>query len=101
MVTQRTRRTAFFGTPFATPFAAIGAALALGLSMPAFAQTAATPNADAATAFKKADANADGKLSKAEAAALPAVAARFDELDADKDQFLTMAEFMAGMAAPK
>lgn len=74
------------------------AALALGL--PAISQTGA-PGADAAAAFKKADANGDGKLTKAEAASLPAIAARFDELDADKDTFLSVAEFSVGLAAPK
>jgi EF hand len=73
---------------------------ALALSLPVIGQPAA-PGADAAAAFKKADANGDGKLSKAEAASLPAIAARFDELDADKDTFLNMAEFSAGLAAPK
>jgi EF hand len=83
-----------------THLAALLGSAALAFSLPAFSQTAA-PASDAAAAFKKADANSDGKLSKTEAAALPAIAARFDELDADKDTFLTMAEFSAAMAAPK
>ena len=49
-------------------------------------------------AFTKADANADGKLSKEEAAMVPAVGAKFAELDKNKDGFLTLAEFSAGWA---
>jgi hypothetical protein len=49
-------------------------------------------------AFTKADANADGKLSKEEAAMLPAIGAKFAELDKNKDGFLTLAEFAAGWA---
>lgn len=80
--------------------AALLGSAALAFSLPALSQPAA-PGADAAAAFKKADANADGKLSKTEAAALPAIASRFDELDMDKDTFLSMGEFSAGLAAPK
>jgi Ca2+-binding EF-hand superfamily protein len=50
-------------------------------------------------AFTKADANADGKLSKEEAAMVPSVAAKFAELDKNKDGFLTLAEFAAGYTA--
>ena len=50
-------------------------------------------------AFAKADANADGKLSKEEAAALPVISAKFAELDKNKDGFLSLAEFAAGYTA--
>ena len=50
----------------------------------------------AADAFKRADSNHDGKLSREEAARLPAIAAKFDELDKDKDGLLSLEEFMAG-----
>ncbi|WP_161974568.1 EF-hand domain-containing protein [Piscinibacter terrae] len=50
------------------------------------------------SAFAKADANGDGKLSKDEAAKLPAIGARFDELDKNKDGVLTVEEFSAGFA---
>jgi Ca2+-binding EF-hand superfamily protein len=50
-------------------------------------------------AFTKADANGDGKLSKDEAAKLPAIAAKFETLDKDKDGALTLAEFAAGYTA--
>jgi Ca2+-binding EF-hand superfamily protein len=80
---------------------AAAAALAVTLAaLPVAAQQAQAPSAGEA-AFKRADANGDGKLSKAEAARLPSIAAKFDELDKDKDGALTMAEFMAGYEAPK
>ncbi len=44
-------------------------------------------------AFARADKNADGKLSKEEAAAMPAIAEAFDRADVDKDTFLSKAEF--------
>ena len=50
-------------------------------------------------AFTKADANGDGKLSREEAAKVPAIAAKFDALDKDKDGALTLAEFSAGYSA--
>ena len=53
----------------------------------------------AEAAFTKADANGDGKVSKDEAAKLPAIAAKFDMLDKDKDGSLTLAEFAAGYTA--
>jgi hypothetical protein len=80
---------------------AAAAALAVSLAtLPLAAQQARAPTAGEA-AFKRADANGDGKLSKEEAARLPAIAAKFDELDKDKDGALSMSEFMAGYEAPK
>jgi EF hand len=78
------------------------AVIAATLAMPlATAPAAAQAPAPAEAAFKRADANSDGKLSKDEAARLPAIAARFDELDRDKDGFLSMVEFAAGYGVPK
>jgi Ca2+-binding EF-hand superfamily protein len=54
-----------------------------------------------AAAFKRADANGDGKMSKEESARLPEVQAKFDELDKDKDGSLSLAEFTAAFEMPK
>jgi hypothetical protein len=61
------------------------------------APAASTPEA----AFMRADADGDGKLSKAEAARIPSVAAKFDALDKDKDGMLSMGEYMVAFEAPK
>jgi len=49
-------------------------------------------------AFTKADANTDGKLSKDEAAKMPAISAKFDELDKNKDGQLTLDEFTSAVS---
>ncbi len=59
------------------------------------AKAAPTQNAEAV--FGRADANKDGKLSRQEAARIPAVEQRFDELDTNKDQFVSREEFEAAL----
>lgn len=49
------------------------------------------------SAFTKADANTDGKLSKDEAAKLPAISTKFDALDKNKDGQLTLDEFSGAL----
>ena len=104
-----TRQTRSLDTPMlqlAQRIAAVTlASITLGAPIGAQAQTAgpavqqaAAGDKVAADAFKRADSNQDGKLSKEEAARLPAIAAKFDELDKDKDGSLSMDEFMAGYA---
>lgn len=52
----------------------------------------ATPQ-DLEAAFKRADTNKDGKLSRQEAEHFPAVAQRFAQIDTDHDTFISLAEF--------
>ena len=86
---------------------ALAASLLIGLPLGAQAQmeppatdAAAKAKAAVEAAFKRADVNKDGKLSRAEAEMLPSVAARFDEIDKDKKGYLTLDEFMAAVAVP-
>ncbi len=48
-------------------------------------------------AFTKADTNKDGKLDKMEAEGIPGLAARFDQVDADGDKFVSKAELAKAM----
>jgi hypothetical protein len=50
-------------------------------------------------AFGRADTNQDGQLSRQEAEHFPAIAARFDALDVDKNNQLSLTEFEAGYTA--
>jgi Ca2+-binding EF-hand superfamily protein len=76
----------------------IAAAMALSAPLAALAQNPAAPTPAEAT-FKRVDANADGKISKEEAAAMPGLSAKFVELDRDKDGALSLAEFSVAYAA--
>jgi Ca2+-binding EF-hand superfamily protein len=91
--------------PFALNRVLVGSVIA-GFALAASAQTADTskaPSADASpkagaavdSAFSKADTNHDGKLSKEEAAKVPAIASKFDQLDKDKKGYLTAEDFSA------
>ena len=109
----RTVRTSHHLDPLMTQRAQRIAAVtltSLALGVPAFSSAQTPTPAPAAqqqqvdkvaaeAAFKRADANQDGKLSKEEAARLPAVAGKFAELDKDKDGALNMDEFLAGYTA--
>ncbi len=64
------------------------------------AQAAKPADASPRAAFMRADANADGKLSATEAAAMPDIATNFVALDTDKDGALTPSEFMVAYKAP-
>jgi Ca2+-binding EF-hand superfamily protein len=65
-------------------------------SSPAPTSSSATSadNARYSEAFARADKNNDGKLSKEEAENLPALAQRFEQIDTDKDGFISKAEYM-------
>jgi hypothetical protein len=45
--------------------------------------------------LKAADTDGDGRISRAEAVALPRIAKHFDEIDTNKDSFLTKEEMKA------
>ena len=62
---------------------------------------AATPADTTASLFKRIDANGDGKITREEAARVPALASRFDQLDKDKDGQLTVDEFSVAVAPSK
>ena len=55
------------------------------------------PGSKLETAFKKADKDNDGKLTKDEAKAMPSVAKHFDAIDADKDGTVSLDEIRASM----
>ena len=81
-----------------------------GIALTAYAQSqtpapieqpvAAKDKALVESAFTKADTNGDGKLARDEAARFPAIAAKFDALDKDKDGVLSLEEFATGFIAP-
>jgi hypothetical protein len=90
-------RTTLIRTSVAAACAALATVALAQDKAPAAGDAKARMAAEAA--FTKADANGDGKLSKEEAAKLPAIATKFDMLDKDKDGALTLAEFAAGYTA--
>ncbi len=64
---------------------------------PSTAPSAAVPQnrataQDVEAAFNRADANKDGKLDRQEAEHFPAVAQRFEQIDANRDTFISLAE---------
>lgn len=61
------------------------------------APQAAPAGQDTDAAFTRADANKDGKLSRQEAVRFPAVEQRFDQIDTNKDQFVSREEFEAAV----
>ena len=72
----------------------------LGATVPAAAELSAVDREAIEAAFARADTNGDGKLSREEAQRFPEIAARFDELDRDRDNFLSLAEFALGATPP-
>lgn len=75
-----------------TALAAQGQTTDPGAAQPPSTQSApSTQDTDAA--FKRADVNKDGKLSRQEAIRFPAVEQRFDQIDTNKDKFVSREEF--------
>ena len=75
----------------AAPQATFGGGSTAGVqSAPAPAAAGAN---DVQAAFDRADTNKDGKLSKKEAEALPAVSSNFAKIDTDKNGYLSREEF--------
>ena len=71
------------------------ASTAMAQNMPA--KPAAPNDAEISATFQQADKNGDGKLSRQEATALPAVADNFDKVDANADGSVSAEEFNKAM----
>ena len=84
-------------TPAATTASRAAAPTRPGDANYSFGPGTGNPSKAATTAFNRADADKNGKLSEKEAAQLPAIANRFQELDKDKDGALSPAEFEKGL----
>jgi hypothetical protein len=56
-------------------------------------QAVVAANQQAEAAFQRADRNGDGRLTRAEAEHLPEISARFDLLDANRDNAISRGEF--------
>ncbi len=88
------------GTAPGTGQSAPGAVISPGPTSPAADQSGSAGLLAAGTAsqaaFERADSNSDGQLSATEAAALPAIGNRFEELDTDRSGMLSSAEFEEG-----
>jgi Ca2+-binding EF-hand superfamily protein len=89
--------------------AALPVALA-GAALGAFAQADVSPIEQpmaardkvlVEAAFTKADGSGDGKLTRDETSKIPALGTRFDALDKDKDERLSLEEFATGVIAPQ
>src|SRR3954463_800372 len=76
---------------------AIGAVCVCATLMSAYVSAANEPGSKLEAAFKKADTDGDGSLTRDEAKALPRVAKHFDEIDTDKDGKVSLKELQGSM----
>ena len=74
----------------------LGASLLSGLAAAQKAPPAPPQDTSPQALFARIDTNADGKVSKEEATRMPSVATRWEELDKNKDGWLSREEFVAG-----
>ena len=70
-------------------------ALVAAFCLATTAAVAGATSSERAPRFDRLDSNADGKLSRAEAAARPELAQKFEQLDSNKDGFLSRDELTA------
>ncbi|MBC7957028.1 MAG: hypothetical protein H7Y33_14300 [Cytophagales bacterium] len=73
--------------------------VAWGVSAQTTMDSSAKDKTAVEAAFTRADTNGDSKLSKEEASRLPAISAKFVEIDKNKDGSLSLAEFTVGFNA--
>ena len=76
---------------------AIGAVCVCAVFVTPYVSAANPPGSKLEAAFKKADTDNDGTLTRDEAKALPRVAKHFDEIDTDKDGKVSLSELQASM----
>lgn len=75
----------------------LGALISCAALLASHGFAADQPGARLEAAFKKADTDNDGTLTKAEAKSMPRVAKNFDAIDADKDGTVSLDEIRASM----
>ena len=95
-----TKQTSLFRSVLVSAVLAGVAGIATAQTQKAPADNSAKDRQAMESAFARADSNGDGKLTREEAARMPEIAARFDELDKNKDGVLSMEEFSAVAAMP-
>lgn len=78
---------------------ALGALIACAAAIAPYSSAADQTGSKLEAAFKRADTDNDGTLTRAEAKSLPRVAKNFDAIDTDKDGTVSLGEIRASMKA--